>query len=136
MRDIPVAEITTEHVLETLKPIWTEKPETASRTRGRIEAVLDAARARGLIPAHGRIPPAGMATSTTCCRRRRTRGHHKAMPFKDVPAFVAQLRERNGVSPRALEFIILTAARLNEVLGMHWARSISRPECGNARRRA
>ncbi len=46
--------------------------------------------------------------------------HHKAMPFKDVPAFVAHLRERSGVSPRALEFVILTAARLGEVLGMRW----------------
>ena len=46
--------------------------------------------------------------------------HHKAMPFKDVPAFVAALRERSGVSPRALEFVILAAARLGEVLGMRW----------------
>jgi integrase len=122
LRELPVAEITTAHILATLQPIWLEKPETASRTRGRIEAVLDAARARGLIPAHEANPARwkGHLDHLLPMPPKLTRGHHAAMPWKDVPAFVAKLREREGVSPRALELIILTAARLNEVLGMRW----------------
>ena len=122
LRALPVAEINTEHILSALQPIWLVKPETASRTRGRIEAVLDAARARGLIPAHEANPARwkGHLDHILPTPAKLTRGHHAAMPWKDVPAFVAQLRQRDGVSPRALEFIILTAARLNEVLGMRW----------------
>ena len=120
LRPIPVAEITTEHVFDTLKPIWTEKPETARRTRNRIEAVLDAARARGLVPAHLANPARWHGHLDHLLSPPPRPRHHKAMAFKDVPAFVARLRERKGVSPRALEFVILTAARLGEVLGMRW----------------
>ena len=101
LRALPVAEINTEHILSTLQPIWLVKPETASRTRGRIEAVLDAARARGLIPAHEANPARwkGHLDHILPTPAKLTRGHHAAMPWKDVPAFVAQLRQRDGVSP-------------------------------------
>ena len=118
--DMPVADIGTAHVLKILEPIWLEKPETASRIRGRIEAVLDAAKAReyreGENPARWR----GHIAQILPARPRLTRGHHKAMPYEAIPAFVEQLRTREAVSALALEFVILTAARTNEVLGAEW----------------
>ena len=120
LRNIPVAEITTGHVLDVLKPIWTEKPETARRTRNRIEAVLDAARVRGFVPAHMANPARWHGHLDHLLPAPPRPAHHKAMPFKDVPAFVAALRERSGISAVALEFVILTAARLGEVRGVRW----------------
>jgi integrase len=120
LRSKSVAEVTTEDVLKVLKPLWTAKPETASRLRGRIERVLDFARARshriGENPARWR----GHLDAILPRRSKLTRGHHKAMPFDDVPSFMSALREREGVAPRALEFAILTAARSGEVLGAQW----------------
>ena len=122
LRAIPVAEVTTEHILAALQPIWISKPETASRTRGRIEAVIDAARARGLIPADTANPARwkGHLVNLLPPRERLSRGHHAALPWKELPAFIVRLRERPGLSARALEWTILTAARLGEALGMRW----------------
>jgi integrase len=123
IREKPVDAIATADVLTVLKPLWQSKPETASRLRGRIEAVLDAARARGFIP-EGRANPArwrGHLNKLLPKPRKLTRGHHPAMPFDDVPEFVGQLRARDTVTALALEFIILTAARSGEVLGARWA---------------
>lgn len=119
---MPVADIRTEDVVACLAPIWTEKAETASRTRGRIEAVLNAARARGLIP-EDRANPArwrGHLDHLLPKRKRLQRGHHAALPWKQVPEFIAKLRLRPAVTARALEVIILTAARSGEVRGMTW----------------
>ena len=119
---MPANEITTEDVLSVLQPIWTTKAETASRLRGRIEAVLDAARVRGFIPPNEANPARwrGHLSHLLPKRRRLTRGHHAAMPFQDVPAFISSLRQRKAVAALALEFLILTAARTGEVLGACW----------------
>ena len=123
LRALPVDEIDTAAVLEILKPLWTRVPETASRLRGRIETVLDAARARGLIGPNEANPARwrGHLDKLLPKRQKLTRGHHAAMPFADVPQFMASLRERDAVAALALEFAILTAARSGEVLGARWA---------------
>lgn len=117
----PVAAIDTGAVLCVLQPIWTEKPETAGRVRGRIESVLDWAKARdyrdGENPARWRghldklLPPKSKV--------RKVR-HHPAMPYSNVPAFTAKLRSMDSLSARALEFAILTAARTGETIGAMW----------------
>lgn len=122
LRARPVDEIDTAAVLEVLQPLWRHIPETASRLRGRIETVLDAARARGLIGQHEANPARwrGHLDKLLPKRQKLTRGHHAAMPFTEVPAFLAQLRERESVAALALEFTILTAARTSETLGAKW----------------
>lgn len=117
---MPVAAIGTAHVMEILEPIWHAKPETASRVRGRIETVLDAAKARdyrqGENPARWR----GHIAQILPKRTRLSRGHHKAMPYEAIPAFIARLRSRHATAALALEFTILTATRTGEVLGATW----------------
>jgi integrase len=118
---LPVAAIDTGLVLRVLEPIWHTKSETASRVRMRLERVLswaavhgyrpgdNPARWRGhldhLLPAQGKIAPVR---------------HHGALPYADVPAFLVELRQRDGLAAAALEFLILTAARTGEVLGATW----------------
>jgi hypothetical protein len=118
---LPVEAITTEHVVEALRPIWLEKTETASRLRQRIERVLswaavqkfrqseNPARWRGHLD-HLLPPPAKI--------RRVTR--HSAMDYRDAPDFMARLRERDDITSKALAFTVLTACRTNEVLGATW----------------
>ena len=120
IRAKPVTEIGTEDVLKVLQPLWTTKPETASRLRGRIERVFDFARARGQGMGENPARWRGHLDAVLPKRARLTRGHHKAMAFDDVPAFMMALREREGMAPRALEFAILTAARSGEVFGASW----------------
>jgi integrase len=120
--DLPVSAIDPGLVVQVLDPIWTEKPETASRVRGRIEAVLDAATVRGF--RHGPNPAQwkGNLTHILPARTRVRRvEHHAALPFDQMPSFVAELRTRPGMAARALEFAALTAARTGEVLGARWA---------------
>jgi integrase len=112
--------IKTEEVLSVLSPIWTEKPETASRLRGRIERVLDAAKVKGLRAGENPARWRGHLDHLLAKRRKLTRGHHAALAYADVPAFIARLRERPAVAASALEFLILTAARTGEVLGAKW----------------
>jgi len=125
IRSTPVDKIDTEAVLSVLKPLWTRAPETASRLRGRLEAVLDAAKARGFID-RNQVNPArwrGHLDKLLPKRLKLARGHHAAMPYADVPAFVAGLRERPAIAARALEFCILTATRSGEALaavGRKW----------------
>lgn len=123
LRALPVDEIDTAAVLEILKPLWTRVPETASRLRGRIETVLDAARARGLIGPNEANPARwrGHLDKLLPKRQKLTRGHHAAMPFADVPQFMVSLQKRDAVTALALEFVILTAARSGEALGARWA---------------
>jgi len=123
LRSRPVDEINTETVLGVLQPLWRTTPETASRLRGRIEAVLDAARAKGHI-ARNEANPArwrGHLDKLLAKRQKLTRGHHAAMAFDDVPEFIGKLREREACAALALEFLTLTAARSGEVLGARWA---------------
>jgi integrase len=121
LRDRPVDQITTVHVLEALKPIWHEKPETASRLRGRIERVLDAAKAKGHRTGENPALWRGNLANLLPKRSKLSRGHHAALPYVDVPAFLVRLRAREAMAARALEFTILTAARSGETFGATWA---------------
>ncbi len=115
-----VSTIGTEQVLEVLNPIWTAKPETASRLRGRIERVLDFARVKGWRSGENPALWRGHLRNVLPARRKLTRGHHAAMPYAQVPALTERLRGLDAMSARALEFLILTAARSGEVLGARW----------------
>lgn len=116
----PVNEISVADVLEALTPIWSKLPETASRVRGRIEAVLDAAKAAKHRAGENPAQWKGNLKHLLPARKKLSRGHHAALPFEEVPAFVAKLRERPGVSSSQLEFIILTAARSTEAREAKW----------------
>jgi integrase len=113
-------EITTADVLGVLQPIWNTKQETASRLRGRIERVLDAAKAKGLRSGENPARWRGHLDHLLSRRQKLARGHHPAVPFHQVPAFVVSLRERDAVAARALEFLILCASRTGEVIGAKW----------------
>lgn len=121
MGELPVAEIGTAHVLRVLEPIWQGKPETAARIRGRIETILDAAKARGYREGENPARWRGHIAQILPARSRLTRGHHKAMPYEAIPAFTAQLRDREAMAALALEFVILTATRTGETLAASWA---------------
>ena len=121
IRSKPVSEIDTEAVLKVLQPIWQKVPETASRLRGRIENVLDAAKVRGFLTGENPARWKGHLKSILPARQCLTRGHHAAMPYDDVPAFMTQLRGLQGLSARALELCILTATRSGETLEAKWS---------------
>jgi integrase len=118
INDLAVSAIDTGLVLSVLEPIWTKKPETAVRVRGRVEAVLDWAKVRGFRdgenPARWRghldhiLPKKSRIASVE---------HLDALPYHSISAFMAELRTKEGVTARALEFAILTAARSGEILG-------------------
>jgi integrase len=119
--ELPVAAIDTGLVVQILDPIWAKKPETASRVRGRIEAVLDAATVRGFRQGPNPAQWKGNLAHILPARARvRKVAHHAALPFAELPAFMAALRGREGMAARALEFAILTAGRTDEVLGAPW----------------
>jgi integrase len=120
--NVAVQAIDTALVMKAIEPIWTKKPETAVRVRGRIEAILDYATARGWRPAgdnparwRGHLDKLLPVKSKV-----RQVEHHAALPFGEIPAFMTALRQENGNAARALEFTILTAARTSEVLGARW----------------
>lgn len=116
-----VDQVNVQDVLAALKPIWLTKPETASRLRGRIEKVLNAAKAKRY---RGGENPAAWRGHLALLLPKRpddARGHHKAMPYTDVPAFIAVLEGLKGGGALALRFTILTAARTGEVLGARWS---------------
>lgn len=121
LRSKPVDQIDTAAVLAVLTPIWNEKPETASRVRGRIEAILDAAKVRGYRAGENPAAWRGHLSLILGDRSRRSRGHFDAMPYSDVPAFMERLRKTDSVTALALEFIVLTAARAGEALGATWS---------------
>ncbi len=115
---LPVQVIDTGLVLKILEPIWTSKAETASRLRGRIENILDWAKARGHRQGENPARWKGHLNQLLPMMAKKTRvTHHKAMPFPEVGAFFADLRKQAGVAARCLEFTILTAARTNEAIG-------------------
>jgi integrase len=119
---VSVQDIDTALVTKAIEPIWIKKPETASRIRGRIESILDWAKARefragenparwrghleNLLPAHNKV---------------RDVKHHAALPYTDIPVFMSHLRDRGSLSARALEVTILTVGRASEVLGAEWS---------------
>lgn len=118
--ELPVGEVRTPHVLKILEPIWKDKAETASRIRGRMETILDAAKARGYREGENPARWRGHIAQILPARSRLTRGHHKAMPYEAIPEFVRALHDREAVAALALEFTILTAARTGEVIGANW----------------
>jgi integrase len=119
--DLPVAAIDTALVLKCLEPIWTTRPETASRVRGRIESVLDWAKVRGYRDGENPARWRGHLDHLLPARNRVRRVRHfTALPYAELPALMAKLREQQGVSAAGLEFLILTAARTNEVLAARW----------------
>jgi Arm DNA-binding domain len=118
LRAKPVDTIGTDDLLAVLKPIWTIKAETASRVRGRIEKVLDAAKAKGFRNGENPARWRGHLDHLLPRRSKLARGHHAAMPYEDVAGFIAKLRKREATAALALELCILTAARSGEILGM------------------
>jgi integrase len=118
--DKPVDAIDTQAVLGVLQPIWGRIPETASRLRGRIEAVLDYAKANGLRSGENSASWRGHLALILPKRQKLSRGHHAALPYADLPKFIAKLRDTESVHALALEFLILTAGRSGEVLGATW----------------
>jgi integrase len=124
IRDLPLDQVAVEGVLSVLTPLWTRAPATASRLRGRIEAILAAAQARGLMDANRANPARWKGYLDKLLpnpKKIGDRTNHPAMPYADVPAFIAQLKAMSGVAPAALLFTILTAARSGEVMGMEWS---------------
>ncbi len=121
--DLPVSMVDTALVMRAIEPIWNAKPETANRTRGRIENILDWAAVSGYRPAgdnparwRGHIEhllPARLDVKRV--------EHHAALPYAEVGALIAELRQRDSIPSRALEFAILTAARAGEVIGARWS---------------
>ena len=119
---LPVQVVDVALIMKVLEPIWTTKPETAARIRGRIESVLNWAKTRGyrtgenpalwkghlsnLLPAHSKIAKVK---------------HHAALPYDQTSHFIDALRRQDGIAPLALEFAILTAARTGEIIGARWA---------------
>jgi len=119
--NVPIDEVDTAAVLSVLNQLWTRIPETASRLRGRIEAVLDYGKAHGLRSAENPARWRGHLALILPKRQKLSRGHHAAMDYRSIPEFVGRLRECERMHALALEFLILTAARSGEVLGARWA---------------
>ena len=117
VRDVALA-----HILSVLEPIWTEKTETATRLRGRIEQVLDWATARGY---RDGLNPARWRGHLDKLLARPSKvvdvEHHAALPFTEIGGFMLRLRDAKGMGARGLEFAILTAARSGEVRGATWS---------------
>lgn len=119
---LPVASITIAHLLNILEPIWSTKTETASRLRGRIESVLDWAKVRGYRDGENPARWKGHLDKTLPARNKVQKvEHHAALPYAEIATFVADLRKREGISARALEFSILCASRSGEVRNATWA---------------
>lgn len=117
IRHLAVDAVTTQHMVDLLKPLWNTINETASRTRGRIERVLDAEKAAGNRTGENPARWKGHLALLLPKRQKLAKGHHPAMPFEQIGDFIPLLRARPALSARALEFTILTASRTNEVLG-------------------
>ncbi|MFL5088247.1 MAG: tyrosine-type recombinase/integrase, partial [Xanthobacteraceae bacterium] len=120
---LPVAAIDTPLVMKIIEGIWWDKHDTAVRVRGRIESILDWAKAHGYRdgenPARWRGHLKMLLTESKKVKRERK--HHKALPYVELPEFMGELREHEDISARALEFTILTAARTCEVTGANWS---------------
>src|SRR6266568_2891150 len=114
--DMPVGAVDVAAILRVLDPISRQIPETSRRVRNRIALILDWAAARDLRPHDN---PA--KRSNLLPKRKRKAQHFAALPYTALPGFMVELRQRQEMSARALEFAILTAARPGEVLGARWS---------------
>ncbi len=118
---IPVIDISTAHVLGALEPIWTTKSETASRLRGRIEMILDYAKARGWRTGENPAAWKGHLSLTLPARSKVAKvKHHAALPWAEIGPFMEVLQLQKGIGAFALRFTILTATRSGEVRGARW----------------
>ena len=119
---LPISDITTDLVVKALEPIWITKAETASRVRQRIETIWDYGKARNYVrgenPARLRGHLDKILSKTVKVKRVR---HFPALPYKQISIFLKELHSRSGYSALALEFLILTAARTNEIIGARWS---------------
>lgn len=115
-----VDRITTEDVLAVLRPLWTTKSETAGELRLRLERVLDGAKVKGWRDGENPARWRGHLAHILPKRRRLTRGHHPALPFDQLAAFMALLTAQPSVTARALEWTILTASRESMTLEARW----------------
>src|SRR5215470_9958861 len=119
---LSVQAIDTALVMKVIEPIWEEKTETASRVRGRIESILSWAKARGYRTGENPARWRDHLNNLLPERSRVRKGeHYAAMPYDDLPGFLIELRKKQGIDARALEFTILTAARVSEVVGARWS---------------
>lgn len=121
LRSKRVSQISTDDVLKALSPIWSEKNETASRLRGRIERVLEFAKVKGWRSGENPAAWRGNLRNLLPKRQKLQRGHQPAMPYQDVPAFMVKVRSAEAMAARALEFTILTVARSGEAIGAKWS---------------
>ncbi len=111
----------TGHVTKILRPIWTTKAETAARVRGRIETVLDYAKVQGWRTGENPARWKGHLENVLPARGKVAKvEHHAALPWKEIGAFMAELKQQDGMAALALRFTILTAARTSEVIGAPW----------------
>jgi integrase len=118
---LSVQAVDTALVLKVLEPIWTVKPETAGRVRGRIESILDWAKVRGYRTGENPARWRGHLDKLLPARSKVRRvEHHAALPYAELPGFLVSLRQQAGIAARALEFAICTAARTGEVIGARW----------------
>lgn len=120
IRGVPIDKLSTDDVVRVLRPLWHDKPETASKVRERIKLVLDHAKARGLRSGDNPAQWKGHLDQILPAPEKLSRGHHAALPYTDIPAFLVKLRDVKGMGARALEFLILTAARSGEARGATW----------------
>ncbi|CAA0200500.1 Integrase [Acinetobacter baumannii] len=117
--DISIGTITKVDIAEVLRPIWTEKNETAKRIRGRIETIFDYAKAMGYFVGDNPAEWKGNLDPILGNLKQESRPH-PSLPYEQVSEFIQHLRQKKGISPKALEFAILTACRSGEVLGATW----------------
>ncbi|MEO6824611.1 MAG: integrase arm-type DNA-binding domain-containing protein [Nitrosospira sp.] len=121
MGGLSVQTIDTALIMRVLEPIWTVKPETASRLRGRIESVLDWAVVSGYREGDNPARWRGHLDNLLPSLKKKSRvKHHPALPFEEMSGFMEELKAQEGVAARALEFLILTAARTGETIGAQW----------------
>jgi integrase len=119
---VAVADVDTATVLRVLQPIWQSVPETASRVRGRIEAILSAAKAEGLRTGENPAVWRGHLDQLLPSKRKvRAVVHHAALPYLEIPAFIAELAADTSDAARLLRFIVLTAARYSEAARAEWS---------------
>ncbi|MFC0409758.1 tyrosine-type recombinase/integrase [Roseomonas elaeocarpi] len=118
--DRRVSKVDREIVLEALRAIWTAKPETANRLRGRIEAILNLASARGWWSGANPADWKHLQQDLPSPRRVKERQHQTSLPYSRITAFLQELRKRRGLAAQALQLTILTAARTQEITGARW----------------
>jgi integrase len=119
--DMPIDTIDRSHIVGIIEPLWHKTPDTARRIRQRIEAVFDWASARGFRTKPNPSTWEGhLKQLLPAVAKVKKPGHHEALPYAELPAFMIELRKRDGIAPRALELVVLTATRSGEAVYAKW----------------